>query len=578
MWQTKLKLWRFCKLGKRFYCSPKVITVQMQKGEEPTISSADSNIIAEPPTPTSTSEVPPTINVTHMMENTQKSIVKTDQQTNSFDDIPGPISLRLISKFWSMIPMVGTELTVRVIQYLLSGGHFFGDLLSWGGNAPFFKKFFNVYGPVVRLHGALGSDVVLVSRPEHASAIFGSEGPHPIRSCLDCIEKYRLECRNYQHPGPFLLYGSDWQKLRAAIEDPLKISTDDQFKEFENISDSFIQRIMAIRNLQEEMPNNFKKEIYKWALECITSVALDKKLGFLDESGLNPTSEADRLLDGLIGATHAIAKCEYGFHLWKFIETPAWKSLVKHCDAMEAVLSKNFQDKIVLLNAKNDHNLWKRPTLLERLIANKDIKEDDIMTVLLDMYLIGANATTHTVSFLFYHLARNPRCQIKLYEEIKKNDITITKENLKDMKYLQACIKECLRLNPAIPILSRVLTNDVVIHNYNIPKGTHVLFAAHLNILYDEYFEDAQKFKPERWLSSDTGGFGNDYQAFASMPFGYGQRACMAKDLAETQIATLLYKICKKFKIEYNYGDIKSSNQLLASPTKPLKFRFIDRV
>lgn len=62
-----------------------------------------------------------------------------------------------------------------------------------------------MYGPVVRLHGPFGSDVVLLNRPDHASAVFKSEGPYPVRCCLDSVEKYRLEYRRFRQAGPFLM-------------------------------------------------------------------------------------------------------------------------------------------------------------------------------------------------------------------------------------------------------------------------------------------------------------------------------------------------------------------------------------
>ncbi|XP_057651865.1 probable cytochrome P450 301a1, mitochondrial [Diorhabda carinulata] len=500
-------------------------------------------------------------------------------ETISFDEIPGPISLRLISKFWGMIPIMGTEITVSVVQYLLSGGKFFGGILSWGGNAPFFKKFFDVYGPVVRLHGAFGSDVVLLSRPEHASAVFQSEGPYPIRSCLDSVEKYRLQCRNYKQAGPFLTYGPEWEKMRKSIEIPLQTIVADQQSIIDKNNSDFIDRMLIIRNKQEEMPGNFKVEIYKWVLECLCSVTLNRRLGFLDPAGVSPASDPGRLLDGLFGATAAIRKLEYGFHLWKFIETPAWKSLVKNCDLIDGVLSKYVDKAKDSLQEKKAQNaILEKPTLIEHLLLKENIVGEDVMTLLLDMFLIGANATAHSVAFFFYHLARNPRCQIKLYTEIKDYSGEITVDGLKNLKYLQACLKETLRLDPPIPILSRVLSNDVIIHHYRIPKGTHVLYATHLNNMREEYFEDAAKFKPERWFSDDTGGFGNEHQTFASMPFGYGPRNCFAREMAENEIASLILKVCKKFRIEYNYGDMKSSHELMASPTKPLKFRFINRV
>lgn len=67
------------------------------------------------------------------------------------------------------------------------------------------KYLLNEYGPVVRLFGPFGGDVVLITRPEHVRAVFESEGPYPVRSSIDCIEMYRLQHRKHKPSGLFLL-------------------------------------------------------------------------------------------------------------------------------------------------------------------------------------------------------------------------------------------------------------------------------------------------------------------------------------------------------------------------------------
>lgn len=59
-----------------------------------------------------------------------------------------------------------------------------------------------------------------------------------------------------------------------------------------------------------------------------------KMLGII-ETKYAKDSEPAILLNSFYEATEAIKKCESGFHLWKFIETPAWKSLIKHCDIID---------------------------------------------------------------------------------------------------------------------------------------------------------------------------------------------------------------------------------------------------
>ncbi|CAH0560806.1 unnamed protein product [Brassicogethes aeneus] len=521
-----------------------------------------------PVSPTTTRVIPPLSTEIHKPIN-----------VSSFDDVPGPVSLNFLSKIWNVIPVIGTEITSRMIQYMLSAGKLFGSQLSWGSTwwQHLFGKFFTVYGPVVRLRGPFGGDVVLISRPEHAKILFNSEVAYPVRASLDSVEKYCMNHRKYKQPGLFLMSGLEWDKLRKTIEAPLKSIAFNQITTLDKISDEFITRIIQIRNAQEEMPSSFKDEIYKWTLECLCSVTLNKRLGFLDPSGLSTSSDPLRLLESLKGATEAVQKCEIGFHMWKFVETPSWKSLVRNCDNIDTVMHKYVQQAHDSLRAQKDGAKVEKTSLIECLLLRENMYPEDVMTVLLDLMLVGVNATVHTVAFMFYHLAKSPRCQQKLYEEICEKK-TLTKDDVKNMPYMQACIKEVLRLKPAIPFLTRITNNDMVVHNYSIPKGTHVMVATRISSVRDEHFEDSHKFMPERWLHPELGLINKDLKDFAFMPYGFGARGCIAKELAEMQITILLSKVLKKFRIEYFYADILSTQRLFSMPDKPLKFRFVERI
>ncbi|XP_066245092.1 probable cytochrome P450 49a1 [Euwallacea similis] len=507
------------------------------------------------------------------------SSLTQSHHVSSFDTVPGPHSLKFISKFWSYVPLLSAEFTAGSLFQAMNLGKFFGNLLSWGGNAKFFQKFFNVYGPVVRLHGPFGGDVVLLSKPEHACLVLDSKGSQPIRAFLDSMEQYRLQHCRLRQAGPFLKFGPEWRKIYESLDKPLQNFPLQHFKTIDLLCDQFIERIVSIRNLQDEMPKTFKNEILKWCLECFCSVSLSRKLGFLDPTGLSPTSDPGRILDGVIRAIEAIRKCEYGFHVWKVVQTPAWRSLVRNCDAIDSILGKYVERAQSGLKEKKDFKSLANLSLVESLLLKDDVLVEDIMAVMLDMLLIGTNATAHSTAFLLYHLAKNPRCQKKLYDEIMKHPKEISSpESLKNMPYLQACMKESLRLSPPIPILNRVLSKDAVIHKYQIPKGTYILIAVHLACLREEHFEAAKKFNPERWFSQEIDPLAHELQMFVSMPFGRGPKSCQSKELAQTELGLLIVKILKRFMVEYNYGEISSSNALLATPIQPLKFRFLDRV
>lgn len=262
--------------------------------------------------------------------------------------------------------------------------------------------------------------------------------------------------------------------MRQNIEPALKLSVEHQCLRISKTADEFIERLVAIRNQQLEVPPTFLTELQKWSIECLCSITFNKSFGFLDPRGLSATSDNAVLLNAITEATGAIKRCEFGFHLWKFVETPAWKKLVLHCDTIDHILGSNLRKAQQSLRERQDKGMVtdeKNISLIDYFLLKESMNSDDILTVLLDMALLGVNMTAYTAGFLMYHLSRNQRAQHMLYSEIKSLPADLTREHLKDLSYLKACLFESLRLKPPMPILNRVLNKDVMIYGYKIPKG-----------------------------------------------------------------------------------------------------------
>ncbi|KFB45125.1 cytochrome P450 [Anopheles sinensis] len=89
-------------------------------------------------------------------------------------------------------------------------------------------------------------------------------------------------------------------------------------------------------------------------------------------------------------------------------------------------------------------------------------------------YVAGAETSTATISFTLHELSHNPEVMTKLQQEIdemlERNGGEITYENIKDMKYLDLCVKETLRKYPGLPILNRECTQD-----YRVPDSDVVI-------------------------------------------------------------------------------------------------------
>lgn len=95
-----------------------------------------------------------------------------------------------------------------------------------------------------------------------------------------------------------------------------------------------------------------------------------------------------------------------------------------------------------------------------------------------DMFLAGTATTLSFLEWTMTELMRNPKAMKKLQEEIRSNsqyDLYVTEKQAEKMNYLQAVIKEALRLRPPAPLLvPRVYSEDVKLKGYNIAAGTQV--------------------------------------------------------------------------------------------------------
>lgn len=168
-------------------------------------------------------------------------------------------------------------------------------------------------------------------------------------------------------------------------------------------------------------------------------------------------------------------------------------------------------------------------------------------------------------------MATNRDKQDILRKEIAttSRDSPLTLESLEKMPYLKACIKESIRLYPATTGTARRTNQDIEIDGYKIPKGVDFVINTEALLKDSKYFSEPEKFIPERWLKEDT------VRPFVYLPFGYGPRMCIAKNITDLILEVGLIEIVRNFKVEYNYPpDEVFTSYLINTPKAPLRFKF----
>ncbi len=97
-----------------------------------------------------------------------------------------------------------------------------------------------------------------------------------------------------------------------------------------------------------------------------------------------------------------------------------------------------------------------------------EITEDDILATSLSFFITGFETTASLLSFLFYSLALDQKCQQKLYKEVVSFKGNFDYESIARMSYLDACIAETLRLYNPISVVSRIASEDYVLGIYQL--------------------------------------------------------------------------------------------------------------
>ena len=149
--------------------------------------------------------------------------------------------------------------------------------------------------------------------------------------------------------------------------------------------------------------------------------------------------------------------------------------------------------------------------------------------------LAAATDTPSTlVEWVMAEILHNPGVMKKVYDELTRvigATKIVEESDLPKLIYLDAVIKETLRLHPSSPILiPRSPDESCTVAGYFIPKGSIVFINVWVIHRDPKNWTDPLEFKPERFLNSKWDYNGHDLKYF---PFGSGRRICQGIPLGE---------------------------------------------
>jgi cytochrome P450 len=164
---------------------------------------------------------------------------------------------------------------------------------------------------------------------------------------------------------------------------------------------------------------------------------------------------------------------------------------------------------------------------------------DELMTLL----TAGHETTATGLSWAFERLLRTPDVLAKLTA------------SLDDDTYVDAVVKETLRVRPVIVDVARKLTRDTEVAGWRLPAGTLVLPAIAVLHMRPDLYEAPDEFRPERFVQGNREFAGTarsqrrNPESYAWIPFGGGVRRCIGASFAQVEMRTVLREVLRRVRL-----------------------------
>jgi cytochrome P450 len=306
--------------------------------------------------------------------------------------------------------------------------------------------------------------------------------------------------------------------------------------------------------------------VHWYAFDVITSITFSNRLGFMereeDVGGIIEAIEGRLMYNSVIGQTPSLHNFLLGNkvveYIANFIPPIARLNKARYIVQFAAKQLERYQNK--------DSSSLDYRDMLDRFKRFKDgaevINDNELLSHAASNIFAGADTTAISLRSMFYYLCKNPRVYDKVVAEIDEMDqqgrlseiITFAESN--QMVYLQAAMKEAMRLHPAVGmLLERVVPEEGArIAGRYLPAGTVV--GANPWVVArdpDVYGRDVDVFRPERWIEASSAQLKLMDRNF--LAFGAGARTCLGKNISLLEMSKLVPQVLRRFRVEIVGGE-----------------------
>ncbi|TMW97813.1 hypothetical protein EJD97_004941 [Solanum chilense] len=211
---------------------------------------------------------------------------------------------------------------------------------------------------------------------------------------------------------------------------------------------------------------------------------------------------------------------------------------------LHEIFEENIEKRVKGMTMKRDGDFL--DVLLDHCKDENDRKT--IKPIILDLFIAGSDTSALTIEWAMAELLRKPEEMKKVGQEIMEQiglERAVKESDMDKLPYLQAVVKETMRLHPASPLLlPHKAQHDVQVLGFTVPKDSQVLVNAWAIGRDPKYWERPLEFLPGRFMESNVDYKGRDFEF---IPFSAGRRICPGMPLAIRMVNLILASTIQPF-------------------------------
>ncbi|KAL0719116.1 hypothetical protein Bca4012_068440 [Brassica carinata] len=406
------------------------------------------------------------------------------------------------------------------------------------------QKLSTKYGPLLHIR-IFNVPIILVSSASVAYEIFKFHDVNVSSRDLAAIDESLVFGTYGIVNAP---YGDYWKFMKKIIA--TKLLRPQTLERSRGIRAEELHRFYS--SLLEKARENESVEISKEAMKLMNNTLCRMMLGrcFTEENG-----EAEKVR-GLVNESHALTKKLF---LAASLRRPLnklriqlfKKEIMSVSDRFNELLEKILVEHKEKLN-ENHQDKDMMDVLLTACQDEYKITRNHIKAFFVELFIGGTDTSVQTTQWTMAEIINNHKVLEKLREEIDSvvgRSKLIQETDLPNLPYLQAVVKEGLRLHPPAPLMLRKFQERCEIKGFYIPEKTILVISAYAVMRDPDSWEDLEEFKPERFLSPKED---EKQQELKFLPFGGGRRGCPGGNLSQIIVGTAIGVMvqCFDWKIE----------------------------